>query len=311
VAADVFRTPDERFADLDGYGFEPNYVELTGDLSGLRMHYVDEGPVDEGSLGEVRSDPILLLHGEPSWAYLYRTMIPALEGTGRVLAPDHIGFGRSDKVTSASWYSYDKHVDALWAFIEALDLKRITLVVQDWGGPIGLRVATEHPERFARLVILNTYVFHKPAPDPSPAFVAWQDFARQNPDLPIGFIIQSATTTELSEAVLAGYEAPFPTAESKAGAASFPLLVPLTDEDAGADSMHATAMALLELEIPTLVAFSDSDPMFSTRLGRRWADSLVDGRFVEIEGAGHFLQEDRGEAIATEISKFIESTPSQ
>jgi haloalkane dehalogenase len=297
---EVFRTPDERFEGLDGYSFEPHYAELQGDLAGLRMHHVDEGPPSR--------DPILLLHGEPTWAYLYRKMIPALSMSARVLAPDHIGFGRSDKVTSTSWYSYDRHVDALWSFIQALDLGRITLVVQDWGGPIGLRVAVEHPERFARLVILNTWVFRKPAPDPSPAFVAWRDFAANTPDLPIGMIIQGATTTDVDERVIAGYEAPFPTPASKAGAAVFPLLVPLGDDDLGAKEMDAVAHDLLELDMPSLVAFSDSDPMFSTRLGKRWSDSLQDSRFVEIEGAGHFLQEDRGERIADEIRSFITAT---
>jgi haloalkane dehalogenase len=297
-SAEVFRTPDERFFGLNGYAFEPHYVDLTGDYAGLRMHHVDEGT----------GDPILLLHGEPSWAYLYRKMIPPLSGSSRVIAPDFIGFGRSDKVTSTGWYSYDRHVGSLWSLIQKLDLERITLVVQDWGGPIGLRVAVEHPERFARIVILNTWVFRKPAREPSPAFLAWRDFAAGNADLPVGMIIQSATTTDLDASVIAGYEAPFPTPKSKAGAAVFPLLVPLRDDDPGASEMDQVANELLELDIPSLVAFSDSDPMFSTRLGKGWSESLRDSRFAVIEGAGHFLQEDQGPKVAEEIETFLATT---
>ncbi|MBW3595543.1 MAG: alpha/beta fold hydrolase, partial [Actinobacteria bacterium] len=214
---ETFRTPDERFQNLAGFSFEPHYVELSGDLAGLRMHYLDEG---EG-------ETILLLHGEPTWAYLYRKMIPSLSAVGRVVVPDLIGFGRSDKPIDRDWYTYDRHCDSLVQLIEALDLRDITVVVQDWGGPIGLRVATEHEDRFARLVILNTGIF-RPGPRwPTEGFLKWRAFAEKNPDLPIGFILQGATSTQLSDDVIRAYEAPFPTAESKAGAAQFPLLVPL------------------------------------------------------------------------------------
>ena len=292
----VVRTSDERFADLDGFPFEPHYVELAGDLQGLRMHYVDEGG----------GAPILLVHGEPTWAYLYRKMIPTLSAVGRVVAPDLIGFGRSDKPVDRDWYTYDRHVDSIVQLIESLDLRDITIVVQDWGGPIGLRVALEHEERFARLVILNTGVF-RPGPGwPNPGFLAWRDFAERNPDLPIGFIIQGATTTELPEHVIAGYEAPFPNAESKAGAAQFPLLVPLTENDPGARDMAQVADALTKWSKPALVAFSDSDPVFPQRAGEKLAERIpgaVD--FVPIEGASHFLQEDKGEEIAEHIARFL------
>lgn len=293
---DVFRTPEERFTDLPGYAFSPNYLECRGDLAGLRMHYVDES---EGA-------PILLLHGEPTWAFLYRKMIPGLRGVGRVIAPDLIGFGRSDKVTEVGWYSYDLHVDAVLQLIEHLDLRDITVVVQDWGGPIGLRVAVEHPDRFARLVILNTGVF-RPGPNwPTPGFVAWRRFALENPDLPVGSIVQGATLTQLSDEVVAAYEAPFPDVASKAGAAAFPLLVPMTAEDPGATEMIGVGDALTAWDKPALVAFSDSDPIFPMRAGERLAERIPGaGPFVPIAGASHFLQEDKGEAIATHIAAFL------
>ena len=295
---DVFRTPDDRFAGLDGYGFEPHYRDLSNDLAGLRMHYVDEG-----------SGPtIVLLHGEPTWAYLYRKMIPALAQGHRVLAPDFIGFGRSDKVTDIGWYSYDRHVDSLRQLVEGLELRDITLVVQDWGGPIGLRVAIENEDLFARLVILNTGVF-RPGPNwPSPGFMAWRNFAERNPDLPVGFVIQGATTTELPDSVIAGYEAPFPNPASKAGAAAFPLLVPLTEDDSGAKEMGAVREALTRWEKPTLVAFSDSDPVFPQRAGERLAERIPGAeRFVPIAGAAHFLQEDKGEEIARLVADWLDA----
>ena len=294
--SEVFRTPDERFASLEGYDFAPNYLVLTGDLDGLRMHYVDEG---EGS-------PILLLHGEPTWSFLYRKMIPGLMGSGRVLSPDYIGFGRSDKVTEMDWYTYDRHVDSVKSFIEALDLRDITLVVHDWGGPIGLRLAVENEDRFARLVILNTAVFRpRPGKPPNQAFLQWREFAMKNPDLPVGFILQGATATDLSEAVIAGYEAPFVTPASKAGVAAFPVIVPLSVDDPGATEMAATSEALTKWSKPTLVAFSDSDPLFSPRVGEALSERIPGATFTVVEGASHFLQEDRGEAIADLVRSFV------
>jgi haloalkane dehalogenase len=294
--ADVFRTPEERFSGLDGYAFEPSYLDLTGDLGGLRLHFVDEG---EG-------EPILLLHGEPTWAYLYRKMIPSLSNAGRVLAPDYIGFGRSDKVTEIGWYSYDRHVDSIVQLVEALDLTEITIVVQDWGGPIGLRCAVENSDRFARLVILNTGIF-RPGPRwPSEGFLQWRSFAERNPDLPIGFVLQGATTTELSDSTIAAYEAPFTTPASKAGAAAFPLIVPITEEDPGANEMAEVSEALARWEKPALVAFSDSDPVFPLRAGERMAERIPGSRpFVPIKGASHFLQEDKGEVVAAAILTFL------
>jgi haloalkane dehalogenase len=293
---EVFRTPDERFEGLDGYRWEPNYLDLRGELDGLRLHHAEQGS----------GDPIVLLHGEPTWAYLYRKVIGPLAEVGRVLAPDFIGFGRSDKVTDPGWYSYDRHVDSLVQFIERLELERITLVVQDWGGPIGLRVAVEHEELFERLVILNTGIF-RPGPSwPTPGFLAWRAFVDENPDLPVGDVIQGGTVTNLSPDVVAGYEAPFPDERSKAGVMAFPGLVPYTEEDPGAREMVATAEALRSWSKPTLVAFSDSDPIFPLAAGRRLAEKIPGCKgFRALEGASHFLQEDSGGEVAGVISAFV------
>lgn len=292
---ETYRTPDERFDALPGYPFEPNYLGLGGELDGLRMHFVDEGT----------GTPILLLHGEPSWSYLYRKMIPPLTGSHRVIAPDYVGFGRSDKPTDISWYTYDRHVDSIVQLLDHLDLREVTLVVQDWGGPIGLRVAVEHSERFARLVILNTGIM-RPGPNwPSPAFLQWREFAERNPDLPVGFIIQASTVTDLSPEIIAGYEAPWPTAESKAGVAAFPLLVPLTETDPGAAEMARTGDSLGSWGTQVLVMFSDADPIFPQSAGERMAERIPGARFVPISGASHFLQEDKGEEIATRILEFL------
>jgi haloalkane dehalogenase len=285
---DIFRTPDERFEALPGFAFEPHYIELDGDLDGLRMHHLDEGT----------GPPIVLLHGEPTWSYLYRKMIGPLSGSHRVIAPDFIGFGRSDKPTDINWYTYDRHVDSLVQLLDQLDLRDVTLVVQDWGGPIGLRVAVEHPESFSRLVILNTGIM-RPGPGwPTPAFLQWRAFAESNPDLPIGFLIQASTVSEVPPDVIAAYEAPWPNAESKAGAASFPLLVPLSADEPGAREMVATGDALTTWGTPVLVAFSDSDPIFPQSAGERMAGRIPGATFAPIEGASHFLQEDKGDAIA-------------
>jgi haloalkane dehalogenase len=280
---DVFRTPDERFESLPGYAYEPHYVEVDG----LRLHHLDEG-----------SGPtVLCFHGEPSWSYLYRHMLDRLVGTGhRVVCPDLVGFGRSDKPTDQSWYTYERHVDVATRHLDRLDLDGVTVVVQDWGGPIGLRWAVEHPDRVARLVVLNTGLFTGRV---SKGFMAWREYAERTPDLPIGRIIQSATTTELSPEVVAAYEAPFPTPESKAGAQRFPLLVPLAAEDPGAAEMLAVRDALSRWDKPALVAFSDGDPVFPfPQAGDRFTALIPTAdEQVRIEGGAHFLQEDRGPQI--------------
>ena len=288
---EVFRTPEERFDDLPGYSFEPHYAEVDG----LRLHYVDEGD----------GDPVVCFHGEPSWAYLYRKMVPPLVAGGqRVVCPDYAGFGRSDKPTDRDWYGYDRHVDLVATLLDGLDLSDATVVVQDWGGPIGLRWAVEHADRVARLVVMNTGLFTGRV---SKGFLAWRDFAVRNPDLPVGFVIQSATTTELPDEIVAAYEAPFPTVESKAGAAQFPVLVPTGDDATGAAEMRAVMDELSRWEKPTLVAFSDSDPVFPyPRSGQVFCDAIPGaGEQVRIEGGAHFLQEDRGESIAERILEFL------
>lgn len=295
---DVFRTPDERFEGLEGFPFSPHYIDLGGELDGLRMHYVDEG---EG-------DPIVLLHGEPTWSYLYRRMVPPLAQVGRVVAPDLIGFGRSDKPTQIDWYTYERHVDSIRQFLERLDIERATLVVQDWGGPIGLRVATTQPDRFARLVILNTGLFN-PSRGPTSAWKMFKEFVDKNPDLPIEMLIRGATAIKLSDGVMRGYEAPFPNESSKAGAAAFPGLVPVNADGPGAAAMLEARSALNEWDKPTLVAFSDSDPIFPAASGEKWAERIPGaGDFLLIEGASHFLQEDKGEEIAEAIVEFLHAT---
>jgi haloalkane dehalogenase len=281
---DVFRTPEERFADLAGYPYEPHYVEVDG----LRLHHLDEG---EGPT-------VLCFHGEPSWSYLYRQMLDALVASGhRVVCPDLVGFGRSDKPTDRGWYSYERHVASVTAHLDRIELRDATVVVQDWGGPIGLRWAVEHADLVSRLVILNTGLFTGRV---SKGFMAWRDFAERNPDLPIGRIIDGATTSELAPDIVLAYEAPFPTPESKAGAAAFPLLVPLADGDPGAAEMAAVREALSEWHKPTVVAFSDQDPVFPFPRAGEMLSGLIPtaGDQVRIEGAAHFLQEDRGREIA-------------
>jgi haloalkane dehalogenase len=281
---DVFRTPDERFENLPGYPYEPRYVEVDG----LRLHHIDEG-----------SGPtVLCFHGEPSWSYLYRHMLDRLVGADhRVVCPDLVGFGRSDKPTDQDWYTYERHVDTVTAHLDRVELDDVTVVVQDWGGPIGLRWAVQHADQVARLVILNTGLFTGRV---SKGFMAWREFAERTPDLPIGMIIQGATTTELPVEVVAAYEAPFPNAESKAGAQRFPLLVPLSEDEPGVAEMKETLDALARWDKPALVAFSDTDPVFPfPRAGERFTETIpTAGEQVRIAGAAHFLQEDRGGEIA-------------
>lgn len=288
---EIYRTPDERFADLPGYPFEPHYAEV----GGLRMHYLDEG---EGS-------PVVCFHGEPSWSYLYRKMLtPLVAGGHRVICPDLVGFGRSDKPTDLGWYSYDRHCEQVTGVLDTLDLSGATVVVQDWGGPIGLRWAVEHAERVDRLVIMNTGLFTGRV---SKGFLKWREFAENNPDLPVGMVLQGATATDLDPAVVAAYEAPFPNAASKAGAATFPLLVPIEESAPGAAEMTAVMDALSRWEKPVLVAFSDSDPVFpSPKAGQVFVDLVPGaGEQVTIEGGGHFLQEDRGDAIAAVLLEWM------
>jgi haloalkane dehalogenase len=290
---EVFRTEDSRFDKLPGYEFTPNYL----DVDGLRMHYLDEGPRG--------GTPVVCFHGEPSWAYLYRKMVrPLVDAGHRVIVPDYAGFGRSDKPTDRRWYTYDRHCDLVATLLGALNVRDATVVVQDWGGPIGLRWAVQNPDRVAALAIFNTGLFTGRV---SKGFLAWRDFAERTPDLPVGFVIQGATATALPDDVVAAYDAPFPTAASKAGAAQFPLLVPTSDDAVGAKEMLAVTDALSRWGKPALVAFSDMDPVFPyPQAGQAFCDLIpTAGQQVKIEGASHFLQEDRGEHLAREVLTLL------
>ncbi len=291
---DFYRTPDERFAGLPGYDFAPRYLEQDG----LRMHYVDEGA----------GDPVLLLHGEPTWAFLYRKLIPPLAGVARVVAPDYFGFGRSDKPTRIEDYSYDFHYDSVERFASELDLRDMTIVVQDWGGPIGFRLAVEHPERVARLVIMNTGI--GAGRPPSEEWLRFREFVRRvGTDLVPGQLVRISCVGELADDVVEAYNAPFPVPESKAGVLAFPELVPTEPDHPSAARMLEVRFALDRWEKPTLVLFSDSDPVFSAQVGERMASRIPGAGPAEIVvGAGHFLQEEKGEEIAERIVRFLSET---
>ena len=296
---EALRTPDDRFVNLPDYDFAPHYVDV-GD--GLRMHYVDEGPRD--------GQPVLLLHGEPSWCYLYRKMIPIIVAAGlRAVAPDLIGFGRSDKPVSRDDYTYQAHVHWTASLVEQLDLRGITLVCQDWGGLIGLRIAAEHPERFARIVAANTFLPTGDNP-PGDAFLRWQEFSQKAPELPIGNIVRGGCKTELPAEVVAAYDAPFPDDRYKAGARQVPALVPTRPDDPASDANRRAWEVLRRWEKPFLTAFSDEDPI--TRNADRAFQSLVPGTkgqpHTTIHGGGHFLQEDRGAELAKVVVDFIAAT---
>lgn len=304
---DVLRTPDERFANLPGYDFEPHYVDVPrGDGSGdLRVHYVDEGPKDS-------EDVVLCLHGEPSWSYLYRKMVPLFAEAGlRVIAPDLPGFGRSDKPAARTDYTYARHVDWMRsALFDSLDLRNITLVCQDWGGLIGLRLLGEHPERFSRVVAANTFL---PTGEgkPSEAFLRWQRFSQEVPEMPIGMIIQGATVSELPPEVVAAYDAPFPDESYKEGARQFPVLVPTSPDDPAAPANRAAWEVLSKWDKPFLTAFSDGDPV--TRGNDVHLQRRIPGAggqpHTTLEGGGHFLQEDVGEQLAQVTVDLIRATP--
>lgn len=303
----VYRTPDQAFENLSDFPFEPRYIEWEG----LRTHYLDQGP---------RNAPImLLLHGEPTWSYLYRTMIPPLVAAGyRCIAPDHIGFGRSDKVTDDKWYVIDRHIERMAGFIERLDLNDITVVVQDWGGPIGLINAVEKPQRFARLAILNTWLHHDGFAY-SPAIKAWRAAATNRHwlawmrhDLPCGPIVRRTCVRPLAnpEAVERAYEAPFAgSIKSKAGARRFPWCIPFAEPEAGSAERQSAAFETLKAwPKPAHVIFGESDPIFPPEWGRQWAAIIPGATFDVIERAGHFCQEDAGPEIAACLLQRISDT---
>ncbi len=299
----TLRTPDERFDGLEGYPFEPHYAEIAdGDGGTLRVHYLDEGPADAA--------PVLLMHGEPSWSYLYRHMIPPLVAAGhRVIAPDLVGFGRSDKPTEMSDYSYARHVEWMRELLfDRLDLRDITYFGQDWGGLIGLRLVALDPDRYARVAVGNTGLptGHGPASD---AFMAWQKFSQESPEFPIGQIINGGSATDLTAEVIAGYDAPFPDDSYKAGARIFPSYVPTSPDDPASAANIAAWEVLSRFEKPFLTCFSDQDAV--TKGGDAPFLAKVPGAegqpHVTIEGGGHFLQEDRGPELADVLINFIGS----
>lgn len=289
--AEVVRTPDERFADLPDFPYEPRYRELDG----LRLAHLDEG---EGP-------PVLLVHGEPTWSYLWRHAIPPLRDAGyRCVVPDHAGFGRSDKPTAFDWYSYDRHVANLADLAEQLDLRDATVVVHDWGGPIGLRLAVEAPERIGRIVVMDTGLFtgHQKM---SPAWEAFRGFVEKTEDLPIGMLVRGACHSDPGDAVIAAYEAPFPDAASKAGARAFPLMIPRTPDAPGAAAGQRVLDALGTDARPKLVLWADSDPIISLDTGHRFAAAIGSEVAHVIPDAGHFLQEDQGPLIGRLIAEWL------
>ena len=298
----TLRTPDERFEDLPDYPFEAHYVDVTigGDLeSAVRMHYLDEGRRD--------AEPVLMMHGEPSWSFLYRKMIPIFVDAGyRALAPDLIGFGRSDKPTERDDYTYARHLAWMQSWFDQLELTNVTLVCQDWGGLLGLRMVAAQPDRFARVVTANTMLPTGDI-DPGDAFKSWRRFSQESPEFDIGRIIQRATTTELSDAVVAAYDAPFPSDDYKAGARKFPALVPITPDDPEAQPNRDAWKVLQTFDKPWLCAFSDKDPI--TKGGDRFISAVVPGckgqPHTTIRDGGHFLQEDKGEELARVVVDFI------
>ncbi len=301
---DAVRTPDECFDALPDFPFAPHYTDVpSGDGGTLRVHYLDEG--------QPGAPVVLLMHGEPSWCFLYRKMIPVLTAAGlRCVAPDLVGFGRSDKPTDRAAYTYARHVEWMRsALFDALDLHAVTLVGQDWGGLIGLRLVGEHPDRFARVVAANTFLPTGDQP-PGPAFLNWQRFSQTVEDFDVGFVVGSGCQIELTPEVAAAYNAPFPDDSYKAGARQFPMLVPTSPDDPASAANREAWKTLRKWEKPFLTAFSNQDPV--TRGGERAFQREVPGCAVPpdaaiagIENGGHFLQEDCGEQLARIVVNWI------
>jgi haloalkane dehalogenase len=291
----ILRTPDEHFANLPGYSFAPNYLEV----GGVRIHYLDEGPRD--------AQPIVLMHGEPSWSYLYRKMIPLLSKAGhRVIAPDLVGFGRSDKPSERSDYTYQKHVDWMWGVFHALGLQNITLFCQDWGGLIGLRLVAEHPECFARVIASNTFLPTGDMPMPK-AFLAWQEYSQTTPEFKIGKVVRGGCAQPVTDEVVAAYDAPFPDESYKEGARQFPTLVPTSPTDPASDSNRKAWESLQKFEKPFLTLFGEQDKI--TRGAEQFFHAMVPGckgqAHQTLPAGGHFIQEDCGEELAALILTFM------
>jgi haloalkane dehalogenase len=300
----VLRTPDDRFANLPDFPFDPSYAEVGAGAGGtLRMHYLDEGAPD--------AEPVLLLHGEPTWCLTWRTTIPVLVEAGlRVVAPDLIGFGRSDKPAAVADYTYERHVGWTRGFLDAIDLRGATVVGQDWGGLIGLRLVAEDPGRFDRVVVSNHGLPTGDRPMP-PAFMDWLRYSQEVPELPVGEIVRRGCLRELAPAVVAAYDAPYPDERYKAGARVFPVLVPIRPDDPAAAPNRRAWEALAAWRKPLLTAFSDSDPI-TAGADRRFQEVVPGARgqpHATIERAGHNLQEDSGPELAKVVADFIAATP--
>lgn len=300
---EVLSTPDDRFEGLPDWPYTAQHVDVdAGDGARLRIAHVDEGPKDAA--------PVLCLHGEPSWSYLYRHMIPPLVAAGhRVLAPDLVGFGRSDKPVEQSDYTYERHVDWMLQWLGAVDLHDVTLVCQDWGGLIGLRLVTAQPDRFARVVVANTFL-PTGDQDPGDAFRNWQRFSQDVEVFDSGVVVSMGCTTQLSAEVIAAYNAPFPDQSYTAGPRRFPMLVPTTPDDPSSAANRAAWTVLEAWDKPLLTAFSDRDPITAgaDRVFRERVPGAAGQAHTVIEGGGHFLQEDRGPELAAAVIDFIAAT---
>jgi haloalkane dehalogenase len=301
----TLRTPDERFADLPDFDYQPQFADVPdGDGASLRMAWVEDGPAD--------GEPVLLLHGEPSWSFLYRKMLPVLAAAGlRAIAPDLVGFGRSDKPAERDDHSYARHVEWVRALaFDVLDLRGVTLVGQDWGGLIGLRLAAEHQDRFARLVAANTGLPTGDHPMPE----IWHRFkdAMQNaPSIDVARFVESGCRRPVSDAVRAAYDAPFPSPEYQAAPRAMPGLVPIRPDDPATEANRAAWATLSAWDVPALVAFSDGDPITGAMapILQRVLPGALGRAHPVIENAGHFLQEDAGEELAAHVIEFVRATP--
>jgi haloalkane dehalogenase len=292
---EAVRAPEELTEGLPDFPYTSHYREVDG----LRLAHLDEG---EGA-------PVLLLHGEPTWSFLYRKVMPPLLDAGlRCVAPDMAGFGRSDKPVDIDWYSYDRHTETLAPLLEELDLRDVTIVVHDWGGPIGLRLAVEHSDRISRFVILDTGLFTG-RQKMDPAWHAFRDFVERTEDVPVGMLVRRACKTDPGDEIAAAYDAPYPSPESKAGARAFPLMLPITPEMPGAAAGQTVLDALRGDTRPALMLWADSDPVMPLSVGERFAKALGRPSPETIADAGHFLQEDQGPLIGAKIADWLGSKP--
>jgi haloalkane dehalogenase len=289
--AEVYRTPDDRFEGLPDFPFAPFYR----DAAGLRLAHLDEG---EGA-------PVVFFHGEPTWSYLWRkVLLPVRDAGFRCVIPDLAGFGRSDKPTDVGWYSYDRHTELMAGLLEHLDLRDATVVVHDWGGPIGLRLAVEHPDRISKLVVMDTGLFTG-RQHMSEAWITFRNFVERTEDLPISLLVRNACASDPGDGVAAAYDAPFPEKAAKAGARAFPLMIPTTPEAPGAEAGQRVLEALKDDRRPTLMLWADSDPILPITTGERFAEAIGRDRPQLIADAGHFLQEDQGPRIGALIADWL------